>query len=118
MVDTVKIACKLPNGLVVTHKGKSVTLNGANDPSAVAGFGITPGVDAGWFGDWTKGPGKSLPFVANGSVFAMKSDDTGEAQERKDIYTGMDPLDPDKPMSGIEPTDETKKVLNGDAGDV
>lgn len=115
MVDTVKIACKLPNGLTITHAGKSVTLKGANDPAAVGGFGVTRDVDKDWFADFVEGNGKDLPFIKNGSVFVIAGRDTvGATRERKDVDTGMSPLDPDAPMPGIEPTDETKKVLAGE----
>lgn len=112
MVAQVKIACKLPNGLTVRHKDQTRVLNGANHPQAVAGFGVTPGIDEDWFKDWQTTDGKDLPFVKNGSVFIMK--DAAAARERKDVVTGMEPLDPDKPAPGIEPTDETKKVLSGE----
>lgn len=115
MVDTVKIACKLPNGLTITHKGINVTLKGANDPNAVAGFGITEGVDLDWIEDWAETDGRDLPFMKAGSIFPIKANDTSAAvRERRTLVTGLEPLDPDKPMPGIEPTDETKKVLAGD----
>jgi hypothetical protein len=112
MVAQVKIACKLPNGLTVRHKDHVHVLKGANDANAVAGFGVTAGVDVDWFNDWVTTDGKDLPFIKNGSVFVMK--DAAAARERKDLVTGMEPLDPDKPAPGIEPTDETKKVLAGE----
>lgn len=117
MVAMVKIACKLPNGLVVTHKGLSVTLKGANDERALAGFGVTPGVDEDWFKSWATTDGAELPFIKDGTVFVMDAKDPeAKVRERRKLKTGLEPLDPDKPMLGIEPTDETKKVLAGEEG--
>ena len=114
---TVNVACKLPQGIRIRHKGKEVALKGANQSGNRFGFGITPGVDSAWFKDWLEGDGKDLPAVKRGSIFAIagtreKAEDAA-AERRKDaaVQTGLEPLDPEKPGGGVEPTDETKKEL-------
>ena len=110
----IDVACKLPNGLAIEHLGTEVTLVGANDRSALSGFGITKGVDADWFNAWLKTAGHSLPAVANGSIFAIEKDAEGATRERKRdgrVKTGQEPLNPEKPRDGIEPTDEMKREL-------
>lgn len=114
---TVNVACKLPSGLRVRHKGVEVSLKGSNGSGNRFGFGITPGVDAAWFKDWIEGDGKDLPAVKRGSIFAIggtreKAEDAA-AERRKDpvVQTGLEPLDPEKPGGGVEPTDETKTEL-------
>lgn len=108
------IACKLPNGLTIDHKDTTVTLAGANSPNARFGFGITPEVDADWWKDWSTTVGKDIPAVKNGSIFGFDLDDDGALRERSEdprVLTGQEPLDPEAPAPGIEPTDEMKKEL-------
>lgn len=112
----VNILCKLPQGLKITHAGKTVTLVGANKSGNRFGFGVTKDVDGDWFKDWLdKGHGSTFPAVKNGSIFAMtgtpdKAADAA-AERRKDakVQTGLEPLDPENPGEGVEPTDEQKK---------
>lgn len=113
---TVKVACKLPNGLTVDHVTKdgragSFTLNGANHPRAVAGFGITE-VDADLFKSWSE-EHKDFRPLKNRLIFAHK-DAEGAAEELKTdrtVKSGAEPLDPSKPAPGVEPTDAQKKEL-------
>lgn len=113
---TVSVACKLPQGLVLSHKGKTVQLTGANASGNRFGFGITKDVDADWFDDWTKTDGKDFPAVKIGAIFAMPAAKIVDAaaERRKDgaVQTGLEPLDPNKPGMNVEPTDETKKALS------
>lgn len=107
------VACKLPAGLTVDHKGESVTLNGSRSDGAVAGYGMTKGVDLEWFNDWLTGPGRDFPPVAKGLIFVAGSEANAAAQanEQADERSGLEGLNPDAPAPGVEPTDETKKVL-------
>lgn len=105
------VACKLPNGLLVDHKGSSVLLNGSDDPSAVKGYGMTSGVDLDWFNDWMTGDGKEFPPVTKGLIFVAGSESNAKAQATEqgdDIQSGLEGLDPDSPGPGVEPTDEQK----------
>lgn len=108
---SVTIACKLPNGLRVRHAEKEVEFAGANDPKAVAGFGLTKGVDSDWFASWKAAAG-DFPPLKNGTIFAQTDTKAAdEATEKTGIVTGLEGLDPDRPMAGIEPTDETKAEI-------
>ncbi len=113
------VACKLPQGLTIAHKGKTLTLNGANASGNRFGFGMTKGVDAEWFNDWTKTDGKDFPAVKNGSIFAMDGDNVEKAKdaatERRadaEVQTGLEPIDPNKPGKDIVPTEDTQKTLS------
>lgn len=108
------IACKLPNGVQLEHKGQTVVLAGANSPNARFGYGITYDVDKDWFEDWVKEVGTGFPPYKAGTIFAFDADDDGELREYANdatLATGQEPLDPDAPAPGIEPTDEMKKEL-------
>ena len=108
------VACKLPNGISITHADQTMTLVGASDSSAVAGFGLTRDVDADWFKDWAS-KHKDFPPLKTGAIFISDdnkaADEAAERADDADVQTGLEPLDPEKPAPGIEPTDETKKEL-------
>ena len=114
--STVNVACKLPQGLGLSHKGKQIHLHGANQSGNRFGFGITKGVDADWFKEWIEGDGAELPFVKNKSLFAMPGDENkikdAAAERRADdsVQTGLEPLDPSKPGKDVEPTDDKQLV--------
>lgn len=114
---TTTVACKLPQGLTIEHKGVTVTLKGANSSGNRFGFGITEGVDADWFADWATTDGKDFPAVKNGSLFAMtggRAKTEAAANERRadaQVQTGLEPIDPTNPGGGVEPTEETEKEL-------
>lgn len=98
----VTVACKLPNGYVAEYGGVSVELVGSNHPTAIGGFGLTPGVDETWFNGWWS-ENTDTPLVANDIIFANTPAKVGdEATEKKAVKTGMEPVDPDKPGDGIE----------------
>ncbi len=107
-----KVACKLPNGLTIKHKDVTVTLNGATHSSAVGGFGVTLDVDADWFKSWQE-EAKDFPAVSNGSIFAFDRDTAAVRERRNDptVRTGLEPLNPDAPAPGVEPTDAMKREL-------
>lgn len=108
--ETVTVACNLPHGLTIEHKGKRVTLAGANHPKALSTdttlsgtWGLTPNVDKAWFDDWARESKHSA--VANGNIFAAQANKAPDmAEEFADaIPTGTDPIDPAKPGNGVEP---------------
>lgn len=106
------IACKLPNGLAVEHKGESVLLNGSDHESAVAGYGLTQGVDLDWFNDWATGDGREFPPVAKGLIFVAPNERFAQDQAREQgdqIKSGLEGIDPDNPGGGVEPTDEQQR---------
>jgi hypothetical protein len=112
---TVSVACKIPNGLIIRHGGKEAVLNGPNVsitkdnnwmPLAhltPGGYGLTHEVDeALWQGFSTEY--KDSDFIKNGLVFASAkpSDTAAKSVERKNVKSGLERIDPDKPGPGIE----------------
>lgn len=109
-MSTIRVACKLPQGLTVEHAGKTVTLNGANDQNARFGHGYTD-VDADWFAAWSTDHA-DFPPLKRKLIFAHAKDTEGAAKEAApETKTGFEALDPTKPAPGIEPTDEQKREL-------
>lgn len=114
---TVKVACKLPNGLTVDHADKdgkvhTFTLNGANHERARFGYGVTE-VDADVFDSWAEQHSDFKP-LKNGLIFKTGKDDEGATRERGDdatVKTGAEPIDPSKPAPGVAPTEEQQKEL-------
>ncbi|WP_233867122.1 hypothetical protein [Paraburkholderia adhaesiva] len=107
--DTVTVACRLPQGLhldIVKHGElrRRVTLNGANSPHAVAGFGITEHVPRAFFEQWLADHAE-LPAVKHGLIFAHKQKASVEDQagERGEVKSGLDPMDPKKPGKDLAP---------------
>ena len=94
---TLKIACKLPNGLVIDVKGKQATLVGANSSELINGFGVTE-VDAELWNAWLA-EHKTFPAVVNGLIFAQTSDANVKAQTREHEAqeTGLEGVDPANP---------------------
>lgn len=120
MANNGVIACKLPNGLTIDHGDQTVTLNGSGHASAVAGYGMTPGVDVDWFQDWATGPGKDFPAVARGLIFVAPTERfaSDQAADQGDhIRSGLEGIDAENPgksdpaLAAIEPTDEQAKGL-------
>lgn len=105
----ITVACKLPAGINLGP----VTLNGSQHPSAVGGFGLTP-VDADFWAEWSETHKGFAPLV-KGLIFAMptRTAAVGQANERADVKSGFEPLDPDKPPAGLEETDESKSQRRG-----
>lgn len=120
MATTIRVACKLPNGLKVDHtdengKVHEFTLKGANDPNAITGFGVTD-VDADLFKDWMAKTGQDFPPVQHDLIFALpEKDGEGKVKERakdKRVRSGAEPIDPTKPARGIEPTEQQQRELD------
>jgi hypothetical protein len=106
----VVVACKLPNGLICElgkfgdDKYRSVRLNGPNSNRIVGntGFGLTD-VSKEFWDAWLKANGR-LEFVKKGFVFVHndRASAEAEAEDRKALRTGLEPLDSAKPLPGIE----------------
>lgn len=121
-MTTGNVACKLPHGLVIEatqDDGSVVTLElaGSNDPGNVMGWGITRDVDKGLFDAWVKEKGFQLPAYRRGSIYFYDGkgdirDAVAERASDSTVMTGLEPLNPDAPAAGIEPTDEQKKTLS------
>lgn len=116
--ETVTVGCKLPNGLNLGHDvhgpdAPVVILNGANHPNAIAGTGLTHGIDKAGFEKWLKDHGgpDGIPAIRHGLIFAY--DKPGQAvsaaKERKKTKTGFEGLDPDKPAADLKPDDGQDK---------
>jgi len=99
---TVKVGCKIPNGIICAMGNQKVTINGANSSALVNGFGITD-VDKEFFDAWLERH-KDLKMVKRGLVFAVdhaaKMD--GATKEKQSEKTGLERLDPEKPVKGAK----------------
>ena len=102
MANTIKVACKLPNGLIIDHDGHKHELAGANSSQLINGFGITD-VDKEFFDKWLEA-NKAQKIVQNGIVFAVDhaSKVEGATKERKGQKSGLEGLDHDKPTQGVK----------------
>lgn len=96
----VVVGCKLPNGLIC-ELGKygddgyrRVVLNGSNHSRVVGGFGMTD-VSKDFWEAWY-GKHKKLDFVRRGMVFVHSDLASAKdyAQERAEVRSGLEPLDP------------------------
>lgn len=109
----VVVGCKLPNGLLCERGARdddnyySVRLNGSNDSRVIGGYGITPDVPADFWDWWVKKHAR-LEFVRKGQVFVEGDLASAQdhAEERAEVKTGMEPLDPLKqdvkdPLTGL-----------------
>ncbi len=122
-LETVTVACKLPNGLAADLYAPDgsrhrVNLNGARLPVDEKGrekrthvvfgdFGLTPGVSREWWDAWSKA-NAHYPPVRNGLIFAHVARDNVEAQADASVTlrTGLEGMDPDKPAPGVTKADD------------
>lgn len=121
MGDKITVACKLPVGLHLGDKYGDIILYGFRHKAhARHGFGITHGVDKEAFERWCKdvaGPDvptdQKHPAVVKKLIFAFDKAEMVDAaaKEMTAEKTGFEGLDPDKPMTGVDPTD-TQKTEN------
>lgn len=118
----VTVACKLPHGLRLRifkmvdsnenvagntlrtvkraeQVGEEVVIKGAavehgKDKALTDGFALTPGVDKEFWDEWLA-QNKDAAYVKSGMIFAAPTRDAveGEAGERKDQRSGLEPLD-------------------------
>lgn len=102
-MPTITVACKLPNGLVLNLGDTKVVLKGARDREAVAGFGLTE-VDEGFWSTWTTQHKDFVP-LKKGMIFAQPkaASAAAEAKEKKDIKTGLEGMDPERPGANLKP---------------
>lgn len=126
--STVTVACKIPNGMILhttNAGGEKVTLrlNGARLPvnhkgreiprfkqagplveSGLGGYGLTSGVDADLWAKIESESRTTPPFIG-GLIFATP--DTASTSDMandldRECKSGMEPLDPDKAVKGVE----------------
>jgi hypothetical protein len=127
--STVTVGCKIPNGIKLqlrhpshdngrgemvagpvkaefTLKGPSRPLNIMPDSFAAelasGGFGLTEIPEDFWL-EWVSG-NLTLDMVAKGFIFAEDDHASAvdHAKDNKDVRTGMEPADPNKPGPGLE----------------
>jgi hypothetical protein len=79
--------------------GESVTVRGCSTPFGVqkplvGGYALTPNVDKDFFEEWLR-QNADHAAVKNGMIFAHETRDgiEGMATERKDLKSGLEPLD-------------------------
>lgn len=103
MAGTVKVGCKLPNGIIIFLGDTEVTLKGTNASQVIGGHGITENVDEDFFNAWLAANAE-FPPVKNGYIFAHKRIDslTAEATEKTATVSGFEPLNPDAMGKGLE----------------
>jgi hypothetical protein len=124
MAETVTVACKLPNGLMIrvgdqeqrlngparfiTPQPGRVNLNPIEDIVYNAGFTV---VDKQLWDAWLKDH-KLYEPVKTGHVYAMpnRNEATAKAKDFEKKATGLEPIDP-LAKGTIEATDETLRIL-------
>lgn len=124
------VACNLPAGLTIRHKGQTIRLVGGHtglDPdnlpkhgsapdtaSRASGYGITEvtGDAAEALKDWMAISAKGKGPVRSGAIIAAdKRDDVAkEARSNEGSAAGFKPVDPAKDLpKGVETADDKKK---------
>lgn len=95
--QTVRVACRLPHGIIVKLGNEAVKLHGLHSPYAVAGHGMTDVPTDVW--DAIVMAYGERKFIKNGYVFALDADSARDkAIERKDVNAGFNPIDPRNPQ--------------------
>ncbi|WP_241364100.1 hypothetical protein [Klebsiella pneumoniae] len=104
MGNKIVVGCKLPCGLTISHKGKSIELKGARDSRILNGYGLTENVDEDFFNAWLE-KYKNLEVVKKELIFSYSDLSSAQdaASERIKEKTGLEGLDPKKPAPGIKP---------------
>lgn len=100
--DMLTIACKLPQGLRIPLEGQpDVVLNGVHSAFSIAGHGMTD-VKAETWAAIEKRYAEAA-WLKNELVFAMGDKDSAvdKAEERQDVKTGFEAVDPKKPGPGL-----------------
>lgn len=136
MSGTVTVACKLPhglmlevvdpavfadvnpqNGVVARPPGKRVHVAGCarpigvplpdDAPQVVGGYALTQGVPAAFWEQWLA-QNEEAPFVKQKLIFAHEKAGAavGEAKEKREVRSGFEGMNPDKPAPGIERADK------------
>ena len=120
MAETVTVACKLPNGLMIEVRGTEIRLNGparyvSPQPGRVSpnpiedivyNAGLTV-VDKALWEEWLKDH-KSYDPVKTGFVYALanRNETTAKAKDGEKMRTGLEPIDPLARTNGVEPTED------------
>lgn len=109
----VTVACKLPHGLQCTVGNQTIVLRGANAPDAVVGFGLTH-VPEDFWNEWSTQHRNYEP-LKKGLIFAHAKTRNvrAEAEEKKDLKTGLEQLNPNGIVAGIKPDDQMKGKPTG-----
>jgi len=107
--QVITVGCKLPHGIHmdIHREGKPrtrFTLRGVNGARVIGGFGITENVPKEHFDEWMK-IHKDHPSVKQGLIFAHVQTRSVEdmAIDRKELKSGLEGLNPNKPAPGIKP---------------
>ena len=137
--ETVDVYCKLPHGLIlqlcapvnidvpvmgggvktqVEHRPLpgQVVLNGwahkKEEAAAcliVNGFAVTHDVPKDFVEQWLE-QNKDHSAVKAGLIFTAKRGDHGQAKEKADVKSGLEPLDQDSPTPGVKKYDGKKEA--------
>jgi len=119
--ETVTVGCKLPHGLLIRlgdleeamvdgkqvkmfrPSGREIELKGGNAAGAIGGYGLTHGVDADAWRGWDEAH-KDFAPLARGLIFEVKrpADAAATAAERKNVKSGFEGIDPEKPGPKVE----------------
>ncbi len=100
-MSTITVGCKIINGVILSHQGKSITLAGGKASKIIGGYGLTE-VDKDFFDAWVKGNPDSA-LLSSGVIFAQDKPQAAAAQakEQEDLESGFEPLDMVKPVAGV-----------------
>ena len=110
------VYCKLPNGMIFsTPKGGQVKLNGSNTSSIIGGYGETAVPADEWaevMKVWSK-----HPAITSNAIFAAEKSENGkeQAKEQAEVKTGLEPVDPKSPGTGVKPNDDPAVKNKGKA---
>lgn len=101
-MSTITVGCKIINGIILRHQGKSVTLAGAGASRIIGGYGLTEGVDKEFFDAWCAANADSA-LLSGELVFAQDKAGAAAAQakEQEDVKSGFEALDMAKPAAGV-----------------
>lgn len=105
-------------GVVARPPGQRVHIAGSARPVGVplpedapqvvvGGYALTQGVPAQFWEAWLA-QNKDAPFVKQKLIFAHEKagNAVGEAKEKREVLSGFEGLNPDKPAPGIERADK------------
>lgn len=103
----VTVACKLPQGLIVTIPGApDVSLNGRYSPFAIGEHGMTQVREDTW--EQIQELYAGAKWLTGEHVFALGDPASAKdkAEDRAEINAGFDPIDPEAPEKtpGINPS--------------
>lgn len=104
------IGCRLPNGIVLEHGNRKVTLDGLNKATIKGATYTINRVDRDFWQAWIKDH-KDFGPVKSGAIFeaGSESDAKAIAAERKDETTGFEPMrtdGKDKRAGGVKKRDD------------